>query len=145
MSDRKVRKDDVLISILNHEVKTSTEYDFTKVQQLPDYTYLYGRFYTILSEKPLKENNRLGKAIVQTCKECRNIWITMNVYPMHYTSIHRKFSKTLRDFHSLVTRGESQKQKTWWKKKAQTICNDMQKGVDIITNDADAQKILETE
>ena len=93
MSDRKLRRDDVLISILNHEVKTSAEYDFTKVQQLPDYTYLYGRFYTILSEKPLKENNRLEKAIVQTCKEFRNIWITMNALHEHSPKVFKNVER----------------------------------------------------
>ena len=60
---RHLRKDDVLVSILDFDIKISEEYDFTKVQQLPDYEYLYGRFYTILSEINIKGKKRTDTAI----------------------------------------------------------------------------------
>ena len=140
---RHLRKDDVLVSILDFDIKISEEYDFTKVQQLPDYEYLYGRFYTILSEIPIKEKKRTDTAIWRTATEFRNIWITMNIYPISYTSVQKRFSKLLKDFHLLLTRGESQKSKPWWKKKAQDIVDSMKNGVDIISNDSSIQKALE--
>ena len=112
MATRKLRKDDLLgRRLLDWELKRADLYDFTKVQQLPTYAYLFSRFYTILSEKGSSEKNRLNDATLQLSKEFRDIWITLNVYPLKLDNIKRKFDLLLKDFNSLVTRGETQKQK----------------------------------
>ena len=66
----------------------------------------------------------------------------MNVYPIKFENIKRKFDLKLKDFNSLVTRGNSQKQKQWWKKKAQAICASFDNGVDILTKDEEYRKNL---
>ena len=143
MATRKLRKDDLLgRRLLDWELKRADLYDFTKVQQLPTYAYLFSRFYTILSEKGSSEKNRLNDATLQLSKEFRDIWITLNVYPLKLDNIKRKFDLLLKDFNSLVTRGGSQKQKAWWKKKAQAICDSLGNGVDIITKDDEYRKSL---
>ena len=88
MSERKLRKDDVLISVPDWQVKAVGAYDFTKAQQLPDYEYLYSRFFTILRDKGDKEKDRFSSAVYQVVTEFRDAWITMNVYPMSYMGIH---------------------------------------------------------
>ena len=99
---RNLRKDDVLVSILGFEIKISAKFDFAKVQQLPDFEYLYGRFYTILSRIPKTKKDRIDIAISQTTTEFRDIWITMNVYPISYTNVRKRFSKLLKEFQSLL-------------------------------------------
>ena len=110
---------------------------------MPDYEYLYSRYYTILGTKSTAEKDRIQSSVSQIVKEFRDIWITMNVYPKSFTSIGRTFSKLLKEFHSLVTRGETQKQKPWWIKKAKLICDSMKNGVDIMTKDDVARKSIE--
>lgn len=145
MSERKLRKDDCLISIPDWQLKAVGAYDFTKAQQLPDYEYLYSRFYTILHDKGEKEKDRFGSAVYQVVTEFRDAWITMNVYPMSYTGIHNKFSKLLKDFNTLVTRGEKTREKAWWKTRVETIRSSRKNGVDIFSKSTDPETLKSME
>ena len=68
------------------------------LQQLPTHRYVYNRYLTLLSEKPLPLPNKKTIVINELAEERSGIWIYMNIPPLTLKGLIYKLTKKFKEF-----------------------------------------------
>ena len=124
------RKSDILIELGDLVFRKEPRLDLTVLQQLPTYNYVYNRYLTLSSEKPLRLPRKNAIVVNELAEELRDIWIYMNIPPITLVGITKKLEKLWKQFDTHCNTAKS-KRSTHWKNTNDLIKSSLQHGFDI--------------
>ena len=124
------RKSDVFFRLGEISFRRQSRMNLEVLEQLPSYQYVYNRYLTLASEKPLRMPQKTGIVINELAEELRDIWIYMNHTPMTFNGVVRKLQVLLKKFttHSKIIES---KRGPKWKEEYDAMKLNLQNGYDI--------------
>ena len=133
------RKDDILFNLEGTIFRKEDRLNLNVLQQLPTQQYVFNRYLTMLSQKPLRLPNKNEIVIAELAEELRYIWIFINDPPMSQIGVVKKLTKVLSWFTKHRFTNVS-KRKEKWQREHLSLLKALQNGFDI---KADNTEVIE--